>query len=49
MRSSQAWAALAEKVYAGSDVFLFRFAEGMPLGLELVGEFDFPCHIRNIT
>jgi len=49
MRPSQARPALAEKVYAGSDVFLFRFAQSIPPGLELIGEFDFPCHIRNIT
>jgi hypothetical protein len=49
MRSSQTRAAFAEEVYAGSDVFLFRFAQGIPPGLELIGEFDFPCHRRNIT
>jgi hypothetical protein len=49
VRTPQAWATFAEKVYAGADVFLLRFVQGIPPGPELIGEFDFPCHIRNIT
>jgi hypothetical protein len=49
MRPSQTRPALTEKVDAGSDVFLFRFAESIPPSLELIGELDFPCHVRNIT
>jgi hypothetical protein len=34
---------------AGAVVFLFRFAQRIPPGLEFIGEFDFSCHRRNIT
>jgi|SRR5579872_4233712 len=49
MWTSQAGSTFAEKIHAGSNVFLFRLAQGIPPRLELVGEFNFPCHLRNIT
>ncbi|HMD18358.1 MAG TPA: hypothetical protein VKH18_16950 [Terriglobales bacterium] len=44
MRPRQGWAAFLQQFNLGADFDLLIFGQGVPPGLELAGELDFPCH-----